>query len=83
MQFESNADFAVKKIGVRFKVRVHQQMRCLRVIKKGINTFCLRNSGSKFPSKLKSNSAKKKKFQVTKNGFYLKLKLHQLWRIAL
>ena len=58
-------------------------MRCLSSSKKEINTFCVRNSGSKFPSKLKSNSAKKKKFEITKNGFHLKLKLHQLWWFAL
>ena len=34
------------------QVRVHQQMRCLRVIKKGIKHYLLNN----FPSKLKSNS---------------------------
>ena len=34
--------------------------------KKGLNTFCLRRSGSKFPSELKSNSAKKKSASSSK-----------------
>ena len=72
-------------MGLAVKVRVHyRRWDVSGSSKKGINTFCLRNSGSKFPSNLKLNScAKKKKFQITKNGVHLKLKLHQLWRIAL
>lgn len=34
--------------------------------KKGLNTFCLRSSGSKFSSKLESNSAEKKSVSCSK-----------------
>ena len=41
-------------------------MRCLGSSKKGLNTFSLRSSGSKYPAELKSNSAMKKSVSSSK-----------------
>ena len=66
MQFESNSEFVVQKLGLGSRLEFIRRWDVSGSLKTGLNTFCLRSSGSKFPSKLKPNSAKKKSVSSSK-----------------
>ena len=66
MLFESSSEFVVKKLGLGSRLEFISRWDVSGSSKKGLNTFCLRSSGSKFASKLKSNSAKKKSVSSSK-----------------
>ena len=66
MLFESSSEFVVKKLGLGSRLEFISRWDVSGSWKKGLNIFCLWSWGSKFASKWKSNSAKKKSISSSK-----------------